>query len=117
MAFTQSVIKLCYDMAASSRYTTVKRRVDDLLVNPKAPIRPYFDIFMIALVLSSVWLLIYEVKNDLGLFSSLFERIAVTIFIVEYLLRFWIFNDSHKVIIEAYERAEFVNEPFRVWPA
>jgi voltage-gated potassium channel len=117
MAFTQFVIKLCYDMAASNRYISLKRRVYDLLVNPKAPIRPYFDIFMIVLVLSSVWLLIYEVKNDLGLFSSLFERVAVTIFIIEYLLRFWIFNDSHKVVIEAYERAEFVNEPFHVWAA
>ncbi|MGD8909840.1 MAG: NAD-binding protein [Chromatiales bacterium] len=117
MAFSQRVIKLCYDMAASAGYARLKRRLYDLLENPKAPIRPYFDIFMITLVLSSVWLLIYEVKHDLGLFSDLFEKVAVTVFIFEYLLRFWIFNDSHKVVIQIYERAEFVNEPFRVWPA
>ncbi len=117
MVFTQRVIKQCYEMAASDRYRGLKQRVFDLLENPKAPIRPYFDIFMIGLVISSVWLLIYEVKNDLGNFSDLFERFAVTIFIVEYLLRFWIFNDSHKVIIEDYERAEFINEPFRLGPA
>jgi voltage-gated potassium channel len=117
MSFNQRVIKLCYDMAASARYTGLKRRLYDLLENPKAPIRPYFDLFMIALVLSSVWLLIYEVKHDLGLLSSLVERIAVTLFIVEYLLRFWVFNDSHKLVIEAYERAEFVNESFHVWSA
>jgi voltage-gated potassium channel len=117
MAFTQRVVKISYDMAASARYVQTKRRLYDLLENPKAPIRPYFDIFMIVLVLSSVWLLIYEVKHDLGLFSDLFEKVAVTIFIIEYLLRFWIFNDSHKVVIQVYERAEFVNEPFRVWPA
>ncbi len=117
MAFAQRVIKQCYDMAASDRYIGLKRWFYDLLQNPKASIRPYFDIFMIGLVLSSVWLLIYEVKHDLGLFSDLFEKFAVSIFILEYLLRFWVFNDSHKVLIEAYERAEFINEPFRLGPA
>lgn len=114
---TQRVIKLCYDMAASAPYSGLKRRLFHLLENPKAPIRPYFDIFMIGLVLSSVWLLIYEVKHDLGMFSEYFERTAVTIFIIEYLLRFWIYNDSHKLIIEDYERAAFINEPFRLLPA
>ncbi|MCU7915824.1 MAG: ion transporter [Candidatus Thiodiazotropha sp. (ex Gloverina cf. vestifex)] len=104
-------------MAASERYSGWKRAVSDLLENPKTPIRPYFDIFMIALVLSSVWVLIYEVKHDLGLFGDVFERVAVTIFIVEYLMRFWVFNDSHKVIIARYEKAEFVNEPFRLGSA
>lgn len=117
MAFTQFVIKKCYDMAASGRYTGLKRRLYDLLENPKAPIRPYFDIFMIVLVLSSVWLLIYEVKHDLGRISDLFEKVVVSIFILEYLLRFWIFNDSHKLIIEVYEKAEFIKQPFRLWPA
>jgi voltage-gated potassium channel len=104
-------------MAASDRYTGLKRRLYDLLENPKAPIRPYFDIFMIVLVLSSVWLLIYEVKHDLGRFGDLFEKFVVSIFIIEYLLRFWIFNNSHKLIIEIYEKAEFIKEPFRLWPA
>ncbi|MCU7798385.1 MAG: NAD-binding protein [Candidatus Thiodiazotropha sp. (ex Myrtea spinifera)] len=117
MSFSHTVIKQCYFMAASERYSGWKRAVSDLLENPKAPIRPYFDIFMIALVLSSVWVLIYEVKHDLGLFGDVFERVAVTIFIVEYLMRFWVFNDSHKVIIARYEKAEFVNEPFRLGPA
>jgi voltage-gated potassium channel len=72
---------------------------------------------MILLVLLSVWLLIYEVKHDLGLWGDMVEIGAVTIFIIEYLLRFWIYNDSHKVVIEHYERAEFINEPFQVRPA
>ncbi len=117
MAVTQSVIKLCYDLAASTGYSGFKRSVYDLLENPKAPIRPYFDVFMIALVVASVLLLIYEVKHDLGRVSDLFEKVAVTVFILEYLLRFWVYNDSHKLIIEDYERAEFINEPFRLWAA
>ncbi len=117
MSFSHRVIKHCYTMQGSARYTGLKGAVYNLLENPRAPIRPYFDIFMILLVLTTVWMLIYEVKNDLGLFGDLFEMIAVGIFIIEYLLRFWIFNDSHKVILERYERAEFINEPFRLWPA
>lgn len=104
-------------MQGSARYTGLKQTVYNLLENPRAPIRPYFDIFMILLVLTTVWMLIYEVKHDLGMFGDLFEMIAVGIFIIEYLLRFWIFNDSHKVILERYERAEFINQPFQVWPA
>jgi voltage-gated potassium channel len=117
MSFSHRVIKQCYAMQGSVRYTGMKQAVYNLLVNPRAPIRPYFDIFMILLVLTTVWMLIYDVKHDLGTAGDLFEMIAVGIFIIEYLLRFWIFNDSHKVILERYERAEFINEPFRVWPA
>ncbi|WP_369159782.1 ion transporter [Candidatus Thiodiazotropha sp. LNASS1] len=117
MSFSHRVIKQCYAMQGSARYTGLKQTVYNLLENPRAPIRPYFDIFMILLVLTTVWMLIYEVKHDLGMFGDLFEMIAVGIFIIEYLLRFWIFNDSHKVILERYERAEFINQPFQVWPA
>ncbi|MBT2970104.1 MAG: potassium channel protein [gamma proteobacterium symbiont of Ctena orbiculata] len=117
MSFSRRVIKQCYAMQGSSRYTNVKQAVYNLLENPQAPIRPYFDIFMILLVLTTVWLLIYEVKNDLGVVGDLVEMVAVGIFIIEYLLRFWIFNDSHKVILERYERAEFINESFDLWPA
>jgi len=117
MSITHRVIKQCYYMAASERYRRLKSATYDLLENPKAPIRPYFDIFMIGVVLASVWMLIYEVKHDLGWVGVVFEPLVVVVFVVEYLLRFWIFNDSHKVIITRYERAEFINEPFRLWPA
>jgi voltage-gated potassium channel len=117
MSFSHHIIKHCYAMQGSARYTGLKQGVYNLLENPRAPIRPYFDIFMILLVLTTVWMLIYDVKHDLGKAGDLFEMVAVGIFIIEYLLRFWIFNDSHKVILERYERAEFINEPFRVWPA
>ncbi|MCU7847173.1 MAG: NAD-binding protein [Candidatus Thiodiazotropha sp. (ex Lucinoma kastoroae)] len=117
MSFSHQVIKQCYAIQGSTRYTGLKRAVFNLLENPRAPIRPYFDIFMILLVLTTVWMLIYEVKNDLGRLGDLFEMVAVGIFIIEYLLRFWIFNDSHKVILDRYERAEFINQPFQVWPA
>jgi voltage-gated potassium channel len=117
MAFAKYIVKRCYAIEDSARYKRTKSFFYDLLVNPSARIRPYFDIFMIVLVLASVFLLIYEVKTDLGMFSRVFEGVAVSIFLVEYLLRLWLYNDSHKIIIEHYERSEFLNHSFRLGPA
>ena len=82
MPFSHQVIKHCYPLEGSARYKNIKSRVFDLLENPCAPIRPYFDIFMILLVLVSVWLLIYEVKHDLGGLDDLIEMGVVTVFII-----------------------------------
>jgi voltage-gated potassium channel len=117
MSFGKFIVKRCYALEDSARYRRVKRFFFDLLENPAARVRPYFDMFMIALVLSSVFLIIYEVKAGLRYFEEVFEWSVVTIFLVEYLLRLWIYNDSHKIIIEHYERSEFLNRSFRLWPA
>jgi voltage-gated potassium channel len=117
MRLSNRLIHLSYTLEDSLRYKRLKGFFYDLLENPKAPVRPYFDICMILFVLASVWVLIYEVRNDLGTFADIFERMAVSTFIIEYLLRFWIYNDTHQIILQHYERAEFINERFRLWPA
>ncbi len=117
MQISHIIIQLCYRLEESRRYRAIKDRVYDILENPRSPARSYFDLSMIALVVASVFLLIYEVRNDLGLFGDLFEVFVVTVFIVEYLLRFWVFNDSHRIILQHYERAQFLGTPFRLGPA
>ncbi|MET0090974.1 MAG: NAD-binding protein [Candidatus Thiodiazotropha sp.] len=117
MSFAHHVIKVCYSLERSDRYKRYKSKVYDLLENPHSPIRPYFDISLILLVLVSVWLLIYGVRHEMGGWVNSVELVAVSVFIIEYLLRFWIYNNSHQVIIEQYEKAEFINEPFRLWSA
>ncbi|WP_245831916.1 potassium channel family protein [Solemya velesiana gill symbiont] len=116
MSFARYVVRRCYALEDSARYKQVKGFFYDLLENPRSRIKPYFDIFMILLVLSSVYLLIYDIKEDIGDFGRLFEIYAVSIFLVEYLLRLWIYNDSHSIFIEHYERAEFLEQPFRLGP-
>ena len=59
MSLARYVVQRCYDLEDSPRYKRLKRFVYDLLENPRAPVRPYFDVFMILLVLSSVYLLIW----------------------------------------------------------
>ncbi|MFC1601937.1 NAD-binding protein [Pseudomonadota bacterium] len=117
MSFAKLLVQRCYVLEDSLRYRRIKQFFYDLLENPHAPVRPYFDLGMIVLVLTSVFLLIYAVKNDLGWFGDVFERVAVTIFLLEYLARLWLYSDSHKVIIEHYERSEFINAPFQLWTA
>jgi len=70
--------------------------------------------FMIALVLASVFLLIYDVRHDPGHWADVFETFVVTVFITEYLLRMWLYNDSRRILIERWEHAELVGVRFRL---
>ena len=113
MSLAKLLVQHCYALEDSPRYRRAKHAVYNLLENPHAPIRPYFDLGMIVLVLASVFSLIYAVKNDLGWFGDIIERIAVTVFLLEYLARLWLYSDSHRIVIDHYERAEFINVSFR----
>ncbi|MDD1625418.1 MAG: NAD-binding protein, partial [Methylococcaceae bacterium] len=64
--------------------------------------------------LLSVFLLIYEVDSQLTRIEMLFEHVLVVLFIIEYLLRAWLYNDVHKIILEHYENSRYLNSPFRL---
>lgn len=108
---------LAYHLENSARYKRLKRVCFHVLEDPHSRVRPIFDLFMMALVTASVFSYIYDVKHGADAFRSGFERAAVAVFAVEYLLRLWLHDDSHKVVIELYERAEFLGLRFRLWPA
>jgi voltage-gated potassium channel len=117
MNLERPVVQLSYSLAESDRYQAAKRAVHGVLEDRNSRIRLYFDSLMIVLVLLSVSMLVYDTYGDTGRFGALFERLVVSLFIIEYLLRFWIASDNHRIIIDHFERANFVNEPFRLWPA
>ncbi len=112
MPFAQLLVRLAYRQQASTRYARLKGFFHKLLTDPRSHRRMLFDSFMILLVLSSVTLLIYEVRHPLGFWADVFEVFVVTIFVAEYLLRMWLFNDSHKILIEHWEKAELMGLPF-----
>lgn len=116
MTLAGFIIKHCYGIDDSPRYKRAKKFFFDLIENPRSSIRPYFDVFMILLVLASVFMLMYQVKVDLGEFGTIFELCAVSIFLTEYLLRLWLYNNVHTIFIEHYERAEFIEKPFTLGP-
>ena len=109
MSLSHSIVKLAFQLERSERYHKVKGFFYNLLENPQSSIRPYFDSFMILLVLASVFVLIIEVRSDLGVLADLFEWFVVTLFVIEYLLRFWLYNDVHQIILDRHEEAEFLN--------
>lgn len=114
MPIAELLVRLAYRLQASERHARLKGFFHKLLIDPRSRRRALFDSGMIALVLISVTLLIYEVRHPLGAWADIFELFVVSVFIAEYLLRMWLFNDSHKVVIEHWERAELLGQPFSV---
>lgn len=113
MPLAQLLVRLAYRQQASARYARLKGFFHKLLTDPRSRRRVLFDSFMVVLVLASVMLLIYEVRRPLGPWADTFEAFVVTVFVAEYLLRMWLFNDSHKILIEHWAKAELMGLAFR----
>lgn len=110
---TRLLVYFAYFLKTCGRYRNTKLFFYNLLENQNSRMKAYFDVFMIGLILASVFLLIYEVDRHPGPLYQLFETCVVSLFIVEYLLRAWVYSDSHKIILAHYERAEYLNITFR----
>jgi len=67
---------------------------------------------MIIIILSSITILVIGVKEDLPRWLDSYDLYFVTsIFIIEYLLRMWIYSDVHKIIISDYEESLLFGHP------
>ncbi|MGR8979549.1 MAG: NAD-binding protein [Gammaproteobacteria bacterium] len=106
------IVYFAYFLKTSRNYQRTKLFFYNVLENPNSRIKAYFDVFMIGLVTLSVFLLIYEVDDRSGEIFPLFENGIVLLFIIEYLIRLWLYNDSHKIILEHYEKSEYLDIPF-----
>ncbi len=69
---------------------------------------------MIFLVLSTIAIMIYEVNHKQLELLNDFEIFAIVIFIIEWLGRLWTVTHMHKQIITDYEKAQFLNQPYRL---
>lgn len=110
--FSRLLVKLAYFIDESKRYNKIKEFFRMFLEYQHSKVKLYFDIFMIILVLGSVYFLIYEVKHPSNIYIDTFETVALSIFIFEYLGRLWVCSDSHRIVIEAYERSQVLESPF-----
>lgn len=108
------IIFLAYFLKTSPRYQSIKSFFYNLLENPHSRLKSFFDIFMILLVMLSVYLLIYDVKTELDKYALQFENVVVTIFIIEYTLRFWLYGNIHDMVIRQYEKNKYLNIPFQL---
>jgi voltage-gated potassium channel len=110
---TTLFVRFAYFLDASPYYHRAKEFCRTLLEHQHSRLKFYFDIFMVILVVISVLFLLYEVKNPDGHpYLDTFVQISLIIFVIEYLLRFWIYSDSHKLFLERYDYAINNNLPF-----
>jgi len=98
------IVSFAYFLDSSKKYKEVKGFAYDLLENPKSKIKPYFDAFIIFLVLITVSILIYDIAHQISYHFEIVENTAVFIFILEWLGRFWIHDDLRHLIIQYHEK-------------
>ncbi|WP_024955133.1 NAD-binding protein [Sulfurospirillum arcachonense] len=98
------IVSFVYFLDACKNYKKAKSVAYDILENPKSKIKPYFDAFIIFLVLITVSILIYDIAHELPYHFEFVENLAVSIFILEWLGRFWIHDDIRLDIIKYHER-------------
>ena len=103
------IINLAYKIEASKFHTNFRIFLYNTLINNSSKFKRIFDLSMIFLVISTVGILIYEVKHTLPAYIDYFEYFAVAIFILEWIGRLTVSFESHKQIINDYEESQFLN--------
>jgi voltage-gated potassium channel len=107
---TKYIIALSYKLETSIKYKRFKEFTYNILENNSYAYKKYFDTAMIFLVLSTIGILIFEVNHkDLRILND-YELFAVIIFSIEYIGRFWISSDTHKIILDDYEKYQLLNK-------
>lgn len=110
--FSRTIVHFAYFLKTSRRYTQTKQFFYNLLENQQSKMKSYFDIFMICLVMLSVFLLVYSVEHTLNYAGEIFEQCVVLVFIAEYVIRAWLYSDTHRIIINEYEKAQYLTIQF-----
>ena len=114
--FIKSIVNFAYLLGNSSRYLSLKSFFRNILLNSDYKYKRYFDSFMIILIIISISILVYEVKIPVPYWVDFFDiYIVTTIFLIEYVLRFWVYNDWHTTVIREFEESDFLGKPFILW--
>ncbi len=110
---TQLVFALVTFQQHSSTYKKTKRFFYHLLEDSESRLKSRFDKAMIMSVLYSVFLLIDEVDTPASNFEKIFEHLLIALFILEYLLRAWLYNDAHHIILTHHAKSLYLNRPMQ----
>jgi len=114
LQLTNLFVKFAYKIEASQTYHKFRTFLYNILENNFSHQKKIFDFFMIFLVISTVGILVYEVRHPLPKWVDDFEYFAVVIFMLEWIGRLIISFESHKQIINDYEEAKFLNIEYRL---
>jgi voltage-gated potassium channel len=109
----KALVAFAFYLDGNEKYLNFKRKVDRILNDTSYLPNKIFDIFMLILVSISVAILLYDVKYNINpIFEKFDFYVITTIFVIEYILRVWVYNDIHKIILEEYEEANFLGREF-----
>ncbi|MDP1785543.1 MAG: ion transporter [Sulfuricurvum sp.] len=109
----QWVVTFAFFLHSCANYRNAKNFTYNILENNHFPYKKYFDYSMIALIILSVYILIRQVKYEMSLTWLFFNNYVISaIFLIEYLLRMWVYSDNAKVIIDQYENDLFLHRRF-----
>jgi voltage-gated potassium channel len=106
MDLKKQILKFAYRLEASQKYKRYKSLAYEILEDQTSIKKRYFDYFMIFLVISTILILILEIKHRLHPIVYTYEALAVVIFVIEWLGRLWVSSDAHLAIITKHERYE-----------
>lgn len=113
--FSRWIVGIAFFLHTSIGYRRTKKFFYNLLENSAYPYKKFFDYTMILLIIISVYILIRHVKHDVSPEWLFFNNYVVSIiFLIEYVLRLWVYSDNSKVIIEQYEHDLFLQRPFQM---
>jgi voltage-gated potassium channel len=114
----QLLLDISLFLHTNKRYQDSKDFIRDLLHNANNPYKKYLDITIIFLIVTSVSILIYEVKNPVPEWLDSYDIYFVSfVFGIEYLLRLWVHNDLSELVTEEYHESQFLQKEFEPWKA
>ncbi len=107
------LIQFAFFLHESKHYNRIKEISHNFLLNSDYKYKKYFDIFMILLIVSSIAILVYEVKHSVTNWIDFFDLYVVTlIFTLEYVARVWVHNSWSKEVIKEHAEANFLGKEF-----
>ncbi len=114
-AFVRLLVAFVFFLDSSKRYKKVKTFFYRLMNDDSFYLKRFFDIFMLFLVSISIGILLYDIKHNLNPYLETFDfYVVTTVFFIEYLIRLWVYNDIHKIILEEYEESTFLEVNFNL---
>jgi len=107
------ILKTAKRLNRSTRYKHSKKFFDGILNDPDNPYKKYVDLMMMFFIVSSVGILVYEVRNPVPEWMDIYDIYLVSlIFFIEYLLRLWVHTDLFRAIVDASKRAHLLHIEF-----
>ncbi len=112
-AVIKLIIAFAFYLDSNQTYNKIKRFFWRLMNDDGFVYKKFFDSFMFVLVLMSVGILLYDIKHEIHPLLEDFDYYFITgMFLIEYIVRVWVYNDIHKIVIQEYEEATFLGREF-----